>query len=62
MRMPEDLCDLRRVVAWLTDNQTAAHLATENFYRNTTNKCIEIDASGVTRTVGNNEPVQIVFT
>ncbi len=60
-KLPSE-CELRRVAAWLTDNQHISHAAAENFYYNTTHKCIETDSNGVNRTVNHNDPVSIFFT
>lgn len=54
-------CDLRRVIAWLTSNQNLSHVATNDFYHDTTHKCIVTDSNGVSNAADHNEPVHFRF-
>ncbi len=55
-------CEIRRLIAWLSGNQTISHVATNDFYNNnTTHKCIATDSNEVNVIIDHNEPVHFIF-
>ena len=59
---PTGGCSLRRVLAWLTENLNDWHMEVEDFYSNSTHKCIEKDSDGTSTEVGHNKPMYFQIT
>ncbi len=47
LEMPADECDLRFVIAWLTDNHYYSHMVTHDFYQNSIHKCNAFGSIGI---------------